>query len=81
MEALLAALQELFDIIILDSAPVQVSNALILGGLPDKTIFVTWRDWTTHRMASYAVKQLQLYGANIAGVVFNRVGAVNSYAA
>jgi hypothetical protein len=32
MEALLAALQEIFDIIILDSAPVQVSNALILGG-------------------------------------------------
>ena len=36
MEALLAELQEIFDIIILDSAPVQVSNALILGGLGRK---------------------------------------------
>jgi polysaccharide biosynthesis transport protein len=81
MEALLAELQEIFDIIILDSAPVQVSNALILGGLADKTIFVTSRDWTTHREASYAVKQLQLYGADIAGVIFNRAGAVTKYAA
>jgi polysaccharide biosynthesis transport protein len=81
MEALLAELQEIFDIIILDSAPIQVSNALILGGLADKTIFVTRRDWTTHRKASYAVKQLQLYGADIAGVIFNRAGAVVKYAA
>ena len=81
MEELLAELQERFDIIILDSAPVQVSNALILGGLAEKTIFVTRREWTTYRQASYAVKQLQLYGADIAGVVFNRAGAVASYAA
>jgi Mrp family chromosome partitioning ATPase len=81
MEALLAELQEIFDIIILDSAPVQVSNALILGGLAEKTIFVTRRDWTTRRQASYAVKQLQLYGADIAGVIFNRAGAATNYAA
>ena len=81
MEALLAELQEIFDIIILNSAPVQVSNALILGGLADKTIFVTRRDWTTHRQATYAVKQLQLYGADIAGVIFNRAGAMIDYAA
>ena len=81
MEALLSELLEIFEIIILDSAPVQVSNALILGGLAEKTIFVTRRDWTTHSQASYAVKQLQLYGADIAGVIFNRVGVGNSYAA
>lgn len=81
MEGLLAQLQKMFDIIILDSAPVQVSNALILGGLAEKTIFVTRREWTTRREASYAVKQLELYGADIAGVVFNRAGAAPSYAA
>jgi capsular exopolysaccharide synthesis family protein len=81
MEALLSELKSMFDVIILDSAPVQVSNALILGGLADKTIFVTRRHWTTHRMASYAVNQLQLYGADIAGIVFNRVGPGTSYAA
>jgi capsular exopolysaccharide synthesis family protein len=81
MEALLAELKATFDIIILDSAPVQVSNALILGGLAEKTIFVTRREWTTHREASYAVKQLQLYGADIAGVVFNRAATTIRYAA
>ena len=80
MEALLAELKQIFDIVILDSAPVQVSNALILGGLADKTIFVTRREWTMRREAAYAIKQLQLYGADIAGVVFNRAGAVASYA-
>jgi polysaccharide biosynthesis transport protein len=81
MEELLAELQATFDIIILDAAPVQVSNALILGGLAEKTIFVTRCEWTTHRQALYAVKQLQLYGADIAGVVFNRAGAEAKYAA
>jgi polysaccharide biosynthesis transport protein len=79
MEALLAELKQIFDIVILDSAPVQVSNALILGGLADKTIFVARREWTMRREAAYAIKQLQLYGADIAGVVFNRAGAVASY--
>ena len=81
MDALLSELKEIFDVIILDSAPVQVSNALILGGLADKTIFVTRREWTAHRKAAYAVQQLQLYGADIAGVVFNRAGVVTGYAA
>jgi capsular exopolysaccharide synthesis family protein len=75
MERLLAELKEIFDIIILDSAPVlEVSNALILGGLAEKTILVTRREWTTHRKASYAAQQLHLYGADVAGIVFNRVG-------
>jgi succinoglycan biosynthesis transport protein ExoP len=76
MEGLLAELRKTYDIIILDSAPVlEVSNALILGGLTDRTILVTRREWTTPRDASYAVKQLQLYGSEIAGVVFNRAAA------
>jgi hypothetical protein len=53
---------------------------LILGGLAEKTISVTRRNCTTHRKASYALKQLQLYGADIAGVVFNRAGAATSCA-
>ena len=81
MEELLAELQAMFDIIILDSAPVQVSNALILAGLAEKTLFVARREWTTRSDASYAVRQLRLYGADIAGVVFNRAGAVPTYAA
>jgi polysaccharide biosynthesis transport protein len=82
MEELLYELKAIFDIIILDSAPVlEVSNALILGGLAEKTIMVTRREWTAHRKASYAAKQLQLYGADIAGVVFNRTGTAGNYSA
>jgi Mrp family chromosome partitioning ATPase len=76
MEELLAELRRIYDIVILDSAPVlEVSNALILGSLAEKTILVARREWTTPRDASYAVEQLQLYGADMAGVVFNRTDA------
>jgi capsular exopolysaccharide synthesis family protein len=76
MEELLVELRRIYDIVILDSAPVlEVSNALILGSLAEKTILVTRREWTTPRDASYAVEQLQLYGADMAGVVFNRTDA------
>jgi Mrp family chromosome partitioning ATPase len=81
MEELLYELKTMFDVIILDSAPVlEVSNALILGGLAEKTVLVTRREWTAHRKASYAAKQLHLYGADIAGVVFNRTGTAGNYA-
>ena len=49
-----------------------MSNALTLGCLAEKTILVTRREWTKHRDAFYAAKQLQLSGADVAGVVFNR---------
>jgi capsular exopolysaccharide synthesis family protein len=79
MEQLLHDLKATFDLIILDSAPVlEVSNALILGGLAERTLLVTRRDWTTHRNASYAAKQLQLYGADLAGVAFNRTDTAAS---
>ena len=73
IQELLDELKSIFDVIILDSAPVhEVSNALMLGCLAEKTILVTRREWTRHRDASYAAKQLQLSGADVAGVVFNR---------
>ncbi len=76
IQALLDELKSIFDVIILDSAPVhEVSNALTLGCLAEKTILVTRREWTRHRDASYAAKQLQLSGADLAGVVFNRAEA------
>ena len=75
MEELLAEIEGDFDTIILDSAPVlEVSNALILGGLAEKTLLVTRRAWTSRSKAMESAKQLELYGADIAGIVFNRVG-------
>ena len=76
MEGLLAQLRKVYDVIILDSAPVlEVSNALILGSLAERTVLVTRREWTTPRDASYAVRQLHLYGADIAGAIHNRAAS------
>ena len=73
MQKLLNDLKRIFDVVILDSAPVhEVSNALTLGFLAEKTLLVTRRGWTKQRDALYAAKQLQLSGADVAGVVFNR---------
>ena len=73
MQKLLNDLKRFFDVIILDSAPVhEVSNALTLGFHAEKTLLVTRRGWTKQRDALYAAKQLQLSGADLAGVVFNR---------
>jgi capsular exopolysaccharide synthesis family protein len=73
IQELLDELKSTFDVIIIDSAPVhEVSNALALGCLAEKTILVTRREWTRHHDALYAAKQLQLSGAVVAGVVFNR---------
>lgn len=76
MEDLLTRLEDGYDTVILDSASVlEISNALVLGGLVEKTILVTRRNWTSGRKASEAAKQLHLYGAQLAGLVFNRASA------
>jgi Mrp family chromosome partitioning ATPase len=76
MEELLAELRLLYDVVILDSAPVlEVSDAFILGGLAEGTILVTRREWITPRDASYAVRQLELYGTDIGGIVFKRAAS------
>ncbi|MDX6750238.1 polysaccharide biosynthesis tyrosine autokinase [Geminicoccaceae bacterium 1502E] len=72
MEVLLERLQKVFDVIILDSAPVQeVSNSLVLAGLAEKTVLVTRRERATRRSVSSAARQLELSGAILAGIVFN----------
>jgi succinoglycan biosynthesis transport protein ExoP len=73
MARLLAELERDFDLIILDSAPVlSLSDSLVLGGLADKTLLVTSRNYTTHKNAGNAAAQLQRFGADISAVLFNR---------
>jgi succinoglycan biosynthesis transport protein ExoP len=73
MLRLLRTLQENYDLVIMDSAPVlRLSDPLILGSLAEKTLLVTRRDWTTQNNAAQVASQLQLYGADLAAVIFNR---------
>jgi len=44
----------------------------LLGSLAEKTLLVTRRDWTTQNNAAQVASQLQLYGADLAAVIFNR---------
>jgi polysaccharide biosynthesis transport protein len=63
-----------FDIVILDSPPVMAaSDAAVLSTLADTTLFVVQWEMTPRPMVVNAVKQLRKAGANVAGVILNRV--------
>ena len=73
MRQILAALSKHYDQIILDSGAVlQWSEPLLLGGLAERTILVTRRNWTKQEDAPLAASQLMLYGAELGPAVFNR---------
>ena len=73
MRQILAALSKQYDQIILDSgAALQWSEPLLLGGLAERTILVTRRNWTKQEDAALAASQLMLYGAELGPAVFNR---------
>ncbi len=63
-----------FDFIILDCAPLIVSDGLVLSRLVDGVIYVVRGDHTPYQAAQGGVRRLQRSGAHILGVVLNRVG-------
>lgn len=74
MKDLLETLKKSFDIVIIDGAPVlPVTDSVILSSVCDKVIIVAAYG-ETHKEELKAVKQsLTNAGANIAGVVLNKV--------
>ncbi|MEQ8747394.1 polysaccharide biosynthesis tyrosine autokinase [Pyruvatibacter sp.] len=74
MANLLKRLRGDFDLVILDSAPVlPVVDSRVLSRLSDKVVFVVaWRN-TPRDAAGNAVRDLRDYGADIAGVLFERL--------
>ncbi|MDD6795957.1 MAG: CpsD/CapB family tyrosine-protein kinase [Clostridiaceae bacterium] len=74
MESLLTALRERYDIIILDSAPLQaVTDAQILSTKADGTVFVVRAEKTKRDSVVQAKALLDKVGANILGVVLNGI--------
>ena len=70
----LAKLGESFDVVLIDSAPVQlVSDALILSGLANALIFVVRADTTPYQVAKGALELLKKGKAQLLGVVLNRL--------
>ncbi|MEJ2555502.1 MAG: polysaccharide biosynthesis tyrosine autokinase [Anaerolineae bacterium] len=74
MVQLLANLQELADIVILDSPPaVLVADAAVLSNRVDGVVLVAQAGQTRRDVAERAVLNLQQAGANLLGAVLNRV--------
>jgi polysaccharide biosynthesis transport protein len=76
MKALLEALAQSHDLVILDSAPIlAVSDALALCGLVDKTVLlIRWAE-SRQEVALRGLQALVDAGADLAGVLLSRVDA------
>ena len=74
MRALLAEAGDTYDLIVIDSPPVQlVSDTRILSHMVDKTVFVIRWAKTRREVAALGIKQLMEAGASVAGVVLSVV--------
>ncbi len=74
MEKLLCELSEHFDFIIIDTPPVNVvTDALALVGKVDGVAFVVSQNKTTMPEVQSAIEALRFAGANLLGIVMNRV--------
>lgn len=77
---LLYELKEDFDVIIIDTPPINiVSDALILSTNVDGVILVIHADKTYKQSAKNSVKKLQMVDANILGVVLNGIENTEDY--
>ncbi len=78
-EKLMELLKEKYDVIIYDCVPVTgLTDSLIMSKLVDKTIIVAASKVTPLELLQNTKKSLLNVGADIAGVVFNRVSTERS---
>ena len=74
MEFLLGYLQNMFDVIIIDSPPIlPASDALLISPHTDGVLLVVKAGFLNRDMVQKAVEQLELAQANLLGVVLNDV--------
>ena len=74
LKRLLANLGQTYDLVILDSPPIlAVTDARVLSSAVDKTIFVVRWEKTRREAVALGLRQIELSGGSIAGVVLSRV--------
>ncbi len=73
MNTVLAGLKKSSDIIIIDSAPAIVSDAQVLSAKVDGVLVVVRPGKTQEEEIRATLEQLKRAGANVVGVVFNRI--------
>jgi succinoglycan biosynthesis transport protein ExoP len=70
----MAKLKEAFDVIIIDSAPLQlVSDAQVLSQFATSVIYVVRADATPYQVAQNGIKKLRRVNAPLLGVVLNQL--------
>ncbi len=73
MNTILAALKKSGDVVILDSPPAIVADAQVLSAKVDGVLIVVRPGHTHEDELKATVEQLKRAGANVVGVVFNRI--------
>jgi polysaccharide biosynthesis transport protein len=73
MERLLSELEEAADVVIIDSPPLFVADAMILASKVDGVLLVIRPGHTRRSLAKAAKEHIQLAGARVIGVVLNRI--------
>ena len=74
MHTLLEKLKTDFDLVLVDSPPVLlVSDAMVLGRICDKMVFVVKWEETPRQAAQEAVRRLGQFGVDVAGVAMSRI--------
>ncbi len=74
MESMLRELRKRFKFVVIDSPPVlPVTDAMILSTLVDGVVFVVESGATVRGAVTRARKILQNVGANVLGIVLNKV--------
>ena len=73
---MVAELQEIYDVIIIDSAPaLAVSDALVVSQLADAQLYVIRADATPYQAAQQGIKRLRRVNAPLLGCILNQVVA------
>jgi succinoglycan biosynthesis transport protein ExoP len=73
-EDVITKLKEAFDIVLIDSAPLQlVSDAQVLSQFASSVIYVVKADSTPYQVAQNGIKKLRRVNAPILGVVLNQL--------
>jgi capsular exopolysaccharide synthesis family protein len=74
MELLLATVQNMFDIVLIDAPPViAVTDAQVLATMADGVVIITAHGEVEKRALAKTKELLEKVGANILGIVLNRV--------
>lgn len=73
-EDVVSKLKEAFDIVVIDSAPLQlVSDSLVLSQYASSVIYVVKADATPYQVAQNGLKRLRRVNAPVLGVVLNQL--------